>query len=316
MQAINCENCGGSDFKRTATGYVCNYCNSIYRKSGLDMEDILLSARRAKDKEDWEDAERYYDLLELYAPTNIEAIFYSAYCKIRHCASNEKFAGIQNAYSVLNNSVDLLSENYIVCEENKELIGQMSGNILSLPKALYGEFTFLTSYITDYTTLNLTFCRAVNDIAEKYPEDDITRRFFYYIMLNHAVKIQSISQNPSQWNTMIENYCEKIRRFDPNFTYKIKREAPPAPKAANNTPAVMLGVCSLIFGILSLLLIMGEIPQCIVGVAFAIGAKSCAKKSLNLQRKNALGKAGNVLSTIGIILGIIFLALATVLSFI
>ena len=35
--------------------------------------------RRAKAKEDWSEVEKYYNLVEQNDPTNIEAIFYSAF---------------------------------------------------------------------------------------------------------------------------------------------------------------------------------------------------------------------------------------------
>lgn len=36
---------------------------------------FLENARRAKAKEDWEECEKYYNMVEQYEPTNIEAIF-------------------------------------------------------------------------------------------------------------------------------------------------------------------------------------------------------------------------------------------------
>ncbi len=39
------------------------------------VERSLENARRAKAKEDWEECEKYYNMVEQYEPTNIEAIF-------------------------------------------------------------------------------------------------------------------------------------------------------------------------------------------------------------------------------------------------
>ncbi len=49
----------------------------------LFVERSLENARRAKAKEDWEECEKYYNMVEQYEPTNIEAIFYSSYGKAR-----------------------------------------------------------------------------------------------------------------------------------------------------------------------------------------------------------------------------------------
>ena len=39
------------------------------------VERSLENARRAKAKEDWEECEKYYNMVEQYEPTNIEATF-------------------------------------------------------------------------------------------------------------------------------------------------------------------------------------------------------------------------------------------------
>ncbi len=47
------------------------------------VERYLANARRAKQKEDWAETEKYYNMVEQNEPTNIEAIFYSAFARVK-----------------------------------------------------------------------------------------------------------------------------------------------------------------------------------------------------------------------------------------
>ncbi|WP_337369229.1 hypothetical protein [Senegalimassilia faecalis] len=56
-------------------------CSTVKVDNSSYVERYLQNARRAKAKEDWAEVERYYNMVEQNEPTNIEAIFYSAYGK-------------------------------------------------------------------------------------------------------------------------------------------------------------------------------------------------------------------------------------------
>ena len=56
------------------------------------VEKYLANARRAYEKEDWEEVEKYYNMVEQNSPNNMEAVFFSAYGKamlsLRSCLKN------------------------------------------------------------------------------------------------------------------------------------------------------------------------------------------------------------------------------------
>ena len=56
-------------------------CSTVKVDNSSYVERYLQNSRRAKAKEDWAEVERYYNMVEQNEPTNIEAIFYSAYGK-------------------------------------------------------------------------------------------------------------------------------------------------------------------------------------------------------------------------------------------
>ena len=104
MKQLTCEMCGGTDLMKQDGAFVCQNCGMKYsveeaKKMMIEgtvdvqgtvkvdntafVERYLQNARRAKQKEDWEETEKYYNMVEQNEPTNIEAIFYSSYGKAK-----------------------------------------------------------------------------------------------------------------------------------------------------------------------------------------------------------------------------------------
>lgn len=105
MKQLTCEMCGGTDLMKQDGVFVCQSCGCKYSveeakrmmiEGSVDVsgstvkvdnsafvEKYLQNARRAKMKEDWEETEKYYNMVEQNAPQNIEAVFYSSYAKAR-----------------------------------------------------------------------------------------------------------------------------------------------------------------------------------------------------------------------------------------
>ena len=87
MGAIVCELCGSNDVVKQDGFFVCQHCGTKYSleeaKKMLGtvqidnsnfVEKYLQNARRAKEKEDWEETEKYYNMVEANDPDNIEAM--------------------------------------------------------------------------------------------------------------------------------------------------------------------------------------------------------------------------------------------------
>ena len=104
MKKLTCEMCGSNELVKQDGMFVCQFCGTKYsveeaKKMMIEgtvdvqgtvkvdntsfVENYLANARRAKQKEDWEEVEKYYNLVEQNDPSNIEAIFYSSYGKAR-----------------------------------------------------------------------------------------------------------------------------------------------------------------------------------------------------------------------------------------
>ena len=156
MKQIVCEMCGSNNLVKEGDIFVCQDCGSKYsveaaRKLMVEVEgkvdvsespvkiekktkfkNFLANARRAKQKEDWNDMERYYNMVEQNDPSNIEAIFYSAYGRAKQTLISSDLYKRQSEFKVLNNSVSIIDDNFNVenAAEQIETVKQISSDVL------------------------------------------------------------------------------------------------------------------------------------------------------------------------------------------
>ena len=127
MKALVCEMCNSSDLIKQDGNFVCQHCGMKYSLEDakkmmvegtvkVDNSDFvqkyLQNARRARQKEDWEETEKYYNLVEQNDPSNIEAIFYSAYGKAKASLSVNELTRREAIFKALTNSISILDDNY------------------------------------------------------------------------------------------------------------------------------------------------------------------------------------------------------------
>ena len=134
MKQLTCEMCGSTEMLKQDGVFVCQACGCKYsveeaKKMMVEgtvdvsgstvqvdnsafVQKYLANARRAKEKEDWEETEKYYNLVEQNDPHNIEAVFYSAYAKaIQSHIDPDAFKREQKC-KILRNSISVLDDYY------------------------------------------------------------------------------------------------------------------------------------------------------------------------------------------------------------
>ena len=178
MKKFVCELCEGSDVRKENGMFVCMSCGCQYSLSeaknllkdvpdqevpvqtvaaeqaapvaeapatAANTEDTIAkhleNARRAKEKEDWEETERYYNKVEELDPSNIEAVFCSAYAKARRSLIDSDIYKRQAAFKVLENSISLISDKYDVSKsaENAVTIVMLAKDLCTMIDA---EFVY------------------------------------------------------------------------------------------------------------------------------------------------------------------------------
>lgn len=156
MKQLTCEMCGSTDLVKQDGVFVCQTCGCKYsveeaKKMMIEgtvdvsgsiikvdnsafVEKYLANARRSKEKEDWEETEKYYNLVEQNDPNNIEAIFYSAYGKARATLADRDYDKRAAAFAVLKKSISIIDDNYDIelREKNQVAIRAMADDLAKL----------------------------------------------------------------------------------------------------------------------------------------------------------------------------------------
>ncbi|MCH5170198.1 MAG: hypothetical protein J1F24_02810 [Oscillospiraceae bacterium] len=141
MKQLTCEMCGGTDLIKQDGAFVCQNCGMKYsveeaKKMMIEgtvdvqgtvkvdnsafVERYLQNAHRALDKEDWEEVEKYYNMVEQNVPNNMEAVFFSSYGKAMLAMTDSDYFKRQQKFEVLNRSMSVISDYYELTTENKE----------------------------------------------------------------------------------------------------------------------------------------------------------------------------------------------------
>lgn len=204
MEAIKCELCGSNNLVKKDGVYVCQYCGTqctieearnLLRtaEGGIDVsgstvkvdntgfvKKYLENARRAKAKEDWAEVEKYYNMVEQNDPSNIEAIFYSAYGKVMQSLVEVDIYKREAAFKPFINSIPIVDDNFDFenIDDQIGLLKQMSDSIFAMTSSNYVYLTKKNGYgIKTYDdssktkallkTVNLSFLESLNNIAVK-----------------------------------------------------------------------------------------------------------------------------------------------------
>ena len=171
MKQLTCEMCGGTDLMKQDGAFVCQNCGMKYsveeaKKMMIEgtvdvqgtvkvdntafVQKYLANARRAKEKEDWSETEKYYNMVEQNDPTNIEAIFYSTFARVKQALLEaETKDKRQGVFNVLVKSVSIIDDNYDNAnEEHHKLLFEILDDIKGLKKGKIVPTTHLQEYVT------------------------------------------------------------------------------------------------------------------------------------------------------------------------
>jgi uncharacterized Zn finger protein (UPF0148 family) len=205
MKQLTCEMCGSTELIKQDGFFVCQTCGCKYsveeaKKMMIEgtvdvqgtvkvdnsafVEKYLANARRAKQKEDWEETEKYYNMVEQNDPTNIEAIFYSSYGKAKRSLVDADIYKRQAAFKVLQNCVSIIDDNFDIEKEaeQKAIISQINSDIFAMAGSSYvynqktnqyGVVTWTDKSQTEALFISLIdeFITTLNNIADKYPSE-------------------------------------------------------------------------------------------------------------------------------------------------
>lgn len=305
MKALVCELCGSNDFIKAGDFFVCQNCGTKYtaedaRKMMVEgtvdvqgtvkvdnsdfVQKFLMNARRAKQKEDWEETEKYYNMVEQNDPTNIEAIFYSCYGKAKLSLIESDIFKREAAFKTLQNCISIIDDNFTLEKEDEEkvIIDQISADIIGMACSNYVYTKTKNGYgvvVSDNSNITLTlfnnigmeFMTTLENIAKKIPEYQRSKRVYYYkLALKHANFIFENGHliNPQTIRNTIERYNHILHDLDSNYY------APALPVEEDNVSggfavlSLLIPIFGIIFGIIKLKDSKGS-GKVYIGVAIA-----------------------------------------------
>ena len=141
MKQLTCEMCGGTDLIKQDGVFVCQNCGMKYsveeaKKMMIEgtvdvqgtvkvdnsafVQKYLANARRAYEKEDWEEVEKYYNMVEQNAPHNMEAVFFSSFGKAMLSLTDDEYYKREQKFGVLNKSISVINDYFEESNEEKE----------------------------------------------------------------------------------------------------------------------------------------------------------------------------------------------------
>ena len=263
MKQLTCEMCGSTDLMKQDGVFVCQSCGMKYsvedaKKMMIEgtvdvqgtvkvdntafVEKYLADARRAKQKEDWAETEKYYNMVEQNDPTNIEAIFYSSYGKAKTSLVESDLYKRQAAFKVLQNCISIIDDNFDVEKEteNRKVIEDISADIIGMAcsnyvynqrKNGYGVVTWTDKLetVTLFNQLSGEFIETLCNIVRKIPEEQKETRVFYYTYaLKHAkfVLEHGSLANPQIYKNKVLALHKIINAIDPS--HEVPAETPSA----------------------------------------------------------------------------------------
>lgn len=218
MAAITCELCGSNDVVKQGEFFICQHCGTKYSLEDAKkligtvqidnsnfVEKYLENGRRARAKFDWAEAEKYYNLVEQNAPQNIEALFYSAYAKMRvamqnlNLSDNNTTNKIVASRSVLTNSISLLDDYFDIQQEprDRKVIEDAVNDILKLNESGDGDLRyggtsgFEHSWIKGQVVSPLCgdkLNETIDNLIEKYKQANIDYTYLTNIKSRISVK--------------------------------------------------------------------------------------------------------------------------------
>ncbi len=159
MNKLVCEMCNSNEVVKQDGYFVCQSCGTKYsveeaRRMMIEgvvdvqgtvkvdnssfVEKYLANARRAYAKEDWEEVEKYYNMVEQNTTNNMEAVFFSAYGKAMLALVDKDHFKKQQKFNVLIKSISVINDYYEVTnEDKKEVLTNICSAVLKMYEVTY-----------------------------------------------------------------------------------------------------------------------------------------------------------------------------------
>ncbi|MEE3494106.1 MAG: TFIIB-type zinc finger domain-containing protein [Butyrivibrio sp.] len=253
MKQLTCEMCGGTDLVKQDGLFVCQTCGTKYsveeaKKMMIEgtvdvtgtvkvdntdeIQNLYELARRAKNDNNSENAQKYYEKILIKDPSSWEANFYSTYYQSMNC----KVGQIGNAAIMISNCEDtvleLIKNNVSDDAERRKAVDEVAGRLISIANLLFSaaknHYDGIGYQIqADYTQEMLNNCcsarnicynfgnNVINYFGDEYGKSIAVPCWKTGIMMHNAL-IKYFAQKEAN-KTIIMEYADKIKKYDSSY---------------------------------------------------------------------------------------------------
>ena len=185
LKKLLCSSCGSNEFENKDGITVCKYCGAQYvtelteeqMRIKEEVKRIIKSADMSLMVQDWKRAETNYDRIMDLDPSNIEMIFFMAYCRLRESMQvQDDPLNRKNIANVMMNSFEMVKKNYDYSTED---------SVASVEK--FGK------YVTDLREAEFVYLVKTNSYGfEESSNDDETQIVLGQIIMKFVLMIEEI----------------------------------------------------------------------------------------------------------------------------
>lgn len=252
MKALTCEMCGSTDLIKDGGVFVCQSCGTKYTveeakkmmvegtvdvkgtvkiDTSSELNNLYEIARRAKDSDNSEQAEKYYDQILVKDPSSWEANFYVVYFKAMSCKIAEIWSAANSIGNCIEPVINLVKEKVTDEEEQKNVLSELYSRTASISHLLSNaaenhyngidvqiqhEYTqeFIDSASAAATTMYAFGNIIENNFGGKY--GIIAASAWTDGIEIHNQYLKYLADKPGNIKYM-DGYVEKIKKYMPDY---------------------------------------------------------------------------------------------------
>lgn len=253
MKALTCEMCGSTDLLKKDGVFVCQYCGCKYSveeakkmmiegkvdvsgstikvDTSKELSNLYELARRAKDNDDCENAQKYYEQIVIKDPSSWEANFYTVYFQAANCTIREIGASSIKVSNSAKTVFNLIKENVTDPDEQRKVVNEVAIRMVAISSLMFDSYKKYYEGIGsdiqyEFTQAYANNCSAARDIAysagnyivEVFGDTygDIAAVCWMLGVKQHNI-LNHVFDNKSTNAQIIDSYNEKIKKYDPSY---------------------------------------------------------------------------------------------------
>lgn len=252
MKKIECEMCGDKNLIKQDGVFVCQSCGTQYSveeakkmmvegtikvDSSDKIENLYILARRAKDNNDAETAEKYYEMISLEEPNSWEAVFYHIYFKSIKSKNYQIMSVAKSVANSINDVLILIKQNVEDITEQEKAIDEVAYRYKMLSDIFYeasksifdnASKSSTTRYVEAFQTYFANALSAIeimyklgDNLESLFPENEKFIKVAVADWIDGTKKhivIMPYAQKKRKENwAIINSYQNKIKKYDPNY---------------------------------------------------------------------------------------------------